>query len=689
MRRGFVFLFFVFSYFFFFEKYILTFSFLLNRFGNDDLYRSIFTEYTQKVIMNGNPLEFFIEGTRSRTGMTLSPKFGVLSIILDTFFDQTFDKNISDIYVVPVSLSYEKYVEGEAHVRELLGEQKKKMKTSKLLKEIPTKLMQSNFGKIAVQFAEPISLRNYIDDNASSFSPPSSSPSSSSSSPSPSASSLGSPFDGPLLPGAGEGGRRVVRKQKKAERVRQGGGKEVKIEEEEEVVGDEESISSNASSSIPRNANNMVMRTKEERANACKKLAFQITGELTANLVVLDPAVVSSVLLCHRDTGISVEVLSEEFTWVKEQIKKRRGRVDEYRDLAKRRRGAQEEEEERKREELEKVRRALSLMGEIVSVRNHVVEVPRFVGGEGGVASAASAASSPSPIVNGGHSQSVLDPHSVVHLSIHRNQLMHLFIEDAIVYAAFHFLSLPSPTNPNKKEIPMSVLVEEVAFLREVLETEFVLDPISPGVPPAPLSSPFPPNISLYIPEAQKIVDHALHQGILFLDVSPSPLLGGGEGVVEEPRVWASGRGDPVAQRGQEFLLSLILPFLESYWFVGNGLRAWLEERICVKTVVVSHVQWLMRRFYLDGGRKGGKEVGGGLGYGESANIVSIKYVLETLRKMGCVADDGTKGGVLGEGRWGEGMGVVVEKLGRYFPERDGGALRREVLRFPLLRSRL
>ena len=647
-------------------------------FGNDDLYRSIFTEYVQKVIMNGYPLEFFIEGTRSRTGMTLSPKFGVMSIILDTFFDQTFDKNISDIYVVPVSLSYEKYVEGEAHVRELLGEQKKKMKTSKLLKEIPTKLMHSNFGKIAVQFAEPISLRNFIDDNASSFPSSSSSPID----PPPMASSsLGSPFDGPLLPGEGEGGRRVTRKQKKAERVRQGGGKEVKIEEEEV----EEEGESSSSRSV--NANNMVMRTKEERAGACQKLAFQITGQLTANLVVLDPAVVSSLLLCHRDTGISVEVLSEEFTWVKEQIKKRRGRVDEYRDLAKRKRGVVFEEEEKRKEELEKVRRALSLMGEIVSVSNHVVEVPRFVGGGESVDAAASTPTP--PLVGGGAaSQAVLDPHCVVHLAIHRNQLMHLFIEDAIVYAAFHFLSAPSPLTPTKKEIPISLLVEEVAFLREILEIEFVLDPLSPGTPSAPLSSPLPPNTPLYLGEAQRMVDHALHQGVLFLDTTPAPLLGGEEGgAMGEPRVWASAGGDPTAQRGQEFLLSLVLPFLESYWFVGNGLRAWLEERICVKSVVISHVQWLMRRFYLDGGRKGGRE--GGVGYGESANIVSIKYVLETLGKMGCVGDDGTKGGVLGEGKWREGMGVVVERLGRYFPGRDGEALRKEVLRFPLLRSRL
>ena len=43
--------------------------FIRRSFGKDKLYWALFTEYTQTHIINGDaPVEFFIEGTRSRTG---------------------------------------------------------------------------------------------------------------------------------------------------------------------------------------------------------------------------------------------------------------------------------------------------------------------------------------------------------------------------------------------------------------------------------------------------------------------------------------------------------------------------------------------------------------------------------------------------------------------------------------------
>lgn len=38
-------------------------------------------EYLSKLMINNHYLEFFVEGTRSRTGKMLAPKFGILSVI--------------------------------------------------------------------------------------------------------------------------------------------------------------------------------------------------------------------------------------------------------------------------------------------------------------------------------------------------------------------------------------------------------------------------------------------------------------------------------------------------------------------------------------------------------------------------------------------------------------------------------
>ena len=48
-------------------------------FGSDHLYWAIFTEYVQTQLRNGDqPLEFFVEGTRSRTAKSYVPRVGKL-----------------------------------------------------------------------------------------------------------------------------------------------------------------------------------------------------------------------------------------------------------------------------------------------------------------------------------------------------------------------------------------------------------------------------------------------------------------------------------------------------------------------------------------------------------------------------------------------------------------------------------
>jgi glycerol-3-phosphate O-acyltransferase len=63
-------------------------------------------------------LEFFIEGTRSRSGKMMSPKFGILNVVTDLFFE----KKVKDLCYIPIALNYERVLEGETFPFELLGE---------------------------------------------------------------------------------------------------------------------------------------------------------------------------------------------------------------------------------------------------------------------------------------------------------------------------------------------------------------------------------------------------------------------------------------------------------------------------------------------------------------------------------------------------------------------------------------
>ena len=124
---------------------------------NDELYKVILKEYIQRLLIDGNGLEFFIEGTRSRTGKLLSPKFGLLKYVADAYFT----KKVKDIYILPITINYEKILEGHTYPRELLGLPKVKESLSRLIKA--TSIIFENYGRIFIDCHEPISLKDYIN----------------------------------------------------------------------------------------------------------------------------------------------------------------------------------------------------------------------------------------------------------------------------------------------------------------------------------------------------------------------------------------------------------------------------------------------------------------------------------------------------------------------------------------------
>lgn len=78
-------------------------------FGEDRLYTTVVQAYIDTLLQNGFNFECFIEGGRSRTGKLLSPKFGILSFLLDSVLSGRVD----DAIVCPVSTQYDKVIETE------------------------------------------------------------------------------------------------------------------------------------------------------------------------------------------------------------------------------------------------------------------------------------------------------------------------------------------------------------------------------------------------------------------------------------------------------------------------------------------------------------------------------------------------------------------------------------------------
>src|SRR6201995_4278496 len=128
-------------------------------FGDDVLYTTLVQSYIDTLLQGGYNFECFIEGGRSRTGKLLPPKFGILGFILDSILSG----RVQDAIICPVSTQYDKVIETEGYVTELLGVPKKKENLADFLSG-GSAVLSLRLGRGAWRFHEPWSLRGFIDE---------------------------------------------------------------------------------------------------------------------------------------------------------------------------------------------------------------------------------------------------------------------------------------------------------------------------------------------------------------------------------------------------------------------------------------------------------------------------------------------------------------------------------------------
>jgi glycerol-3-phosphate O-acyltransferase len=131
--------------------------FLRRKIKGDPLYAAVFLEYVHLMISRGFPIEYFIEGSRSRSGRMLAPKAGILAMTVQSFVRS----RSRPLVFVPVYIGYEKLMEGSSYLAELHGRPKQSESLSGLLSA--TRLLKRNFGKVFVNFGPPLELAEFLD----------------------------------------------------------------------------------------------------------------------------------------------------------------------------------------------------------------------------------------------------------------------------------------------------------------------------------------------------------------------------------------------------------------------------------------------------------------------------------------------------------------------------------------------
>ena len=134
--------------------------FLRRTFRGNPVYPIVFMSYLGVMLARGHPVEYFIEGGRSRTGRLLQPKTGMLTMTLRSFLADI----ARPVVFMPVYFGYERLVEAKTYVGELSGRPKQKESVGGLVRALG--VLRKRFGRVYVSFGEPIPLAAHLDRQA-------------------------------------------------------------------------------------------------------------------------------------------------------------------------------------------------------------------------------------------------------------------------------------------------------------------------------------------------------------------------------------------------------------------------------------------------------------------------------------------------------------------------------------------
>ncbi|HEX3849199.1 MAG TPA: glycerol-3-phosphate 1-O-acyltransferase PlsB [Steroidobacteraceae bacterium] len=134
--------------------------FLRRTFRGDALYAVVFAKYLSFMMERGHPLEYFIEGGRSRTGRLLTPRTGMLSMTVRAYLREP----RRPVVFMPVYFGYERVVEGRTYIGELSGAPKEKESVLGLIKGVIS-VLRSKLGKVHVNLGAPIHLEELLQSH--------------------------------------------------------------------------------------------------------------------------------------------------------------------------------------------------------------------------------------------------------------------------------------------------------------------------------------------------------------------------------------------------------------------------------------------------------------------------------------------------------------------------------------------
>jgi len=126
--------------------------FMRRTFKGLNLYAAVFKQYVKTLVSENYTIEFFIEGTRSRTGKVVKPKMGMLKYLIEAI-DEGYNK---DLVFAPLTVNYDRILEENSYQKELKGSEKSKESTTQFIKS--RKLIEKKYGSVYMGFTDTFTL---------------------------------------------------------------------------------------------------------------------------------------------------------------------------------------------------------------------------------------------------------------------------------------------------------------------------------------------------------------------------------------------------------------------------------------------------------------------------------------------------------------------------------------------------
>ena len=122
-------------------------------FQDNPVYKLVFRHYLGYLMEKRFPLTWAFEGTRSRVGKLMPPKYGLMKYVVEA----AHATDTSDLHFVPVSISYDLIGEASEYAREQAGKEKRPESLSWLVGYL--RKMRAPKGSVYLDIGEPVVIK--------------------------------------------------------------------------------------------------------------------------------------------------------------------------------------------------------------------------------------------------------------------------------------------------------------------------------------------------------------------------------------------------------------------------------------------------------------------------------------------------------------------------------------------------